>query len=81
MMTVKPFFVRAEWDEEANVWVATSDDVPGLVTEEATMEGLIDKLRIIVPELLDANGLELGKEVPFELITRRFEVAQLAGIE
>ena len=69
-MTVKPFFVRAEWDEEANVWVATSDDVPGLVTEEATMEGLIDKLRIIVPELLDANGLELGKEVPFELITR-----------
>jgi len=77
---IKPFFIRAEWDEEANVWVATSDDVPGLVTEEATMEGLIEKLRIIVPELLEVNGLKTGEEVPFELMTRRFELAQSAGI-
>ena len=39
IMTVKPFLVRAEWDEESSVWVATSDDVRGLVTEAATMEG------------------------------------------
>jgi len=73
-MRVKLFFVRAEWDEEASVWVATSDDVPGLVTEEATMEGLIQKLRI--PELLEANGLTPGQEVPFELMTRRFGIVQ-----
>ena len=79
-MTLKPMFVRAEWDEEANVWVATSDDVPGLVTEEATMEGLIEKLRIIIPELLEANGLKTDQEVPFEVITRRFEIARTAGI-
>lgn len=77
-MTVKPFFVRAEWDEEASVWVATSDDVPGLVTEEATMEGLIQKLKTIVPELLEANGVKIGQGVPFEVITRRFEIAQSA---
>ena len=75
-MRVKPFFVRAEWDEEASVWVATSDDVPGLVTEEVTMEGLIQKLRILIPELLEANGLTSGQEVPFELMTRRFEIVQ-----
>ena len=34
----KIYFVRAEWDEEAKVWVATSDDVPGLETEAETME-------------------------------------------
>ncbi len=79
-MTVKPFFVRAEWDEEANVWVATSDDVPGLVTEEATMEGLIEKLKVIIPELLEANGVQTDQEVPFEIMTRRFEIAQSAGI-
>lgn len=79
-MTAKPFFVRAEWDEEARVWVATSDDVPGLVTEEATMEALIEKLRMIVPELLEANGVKVGQEVPFELMTRRFEVAQATEI-
>jgi len=78
-MAVKPFFVRAEWDEEASVWVATSDDVPGLATEEATMEGLIEKL-LIIPELLKANGLRIDQEVPFEVMTRRFEIAQSAGI-
>ena len=77
-MKEKPYFIRAEWDEEAAVWVATSEDVPGLVTEENTMEGLIKKLRIIVPELLEANGIETGEDVPFEVITRRFEIAQSA---
>ena len=79
-MTVKPFFIRAEWDEEASVWVATSDDVPGLVTEEGTMEGLIEKLKVIIPELLEANGIRFDQEVPFEVLTRRFETAQTAGI-
>ena len=79
-MTIKPFFIRAEWDEEASVWVATSDDVPGLVTEECTMEGLIEKLKVIIPELLEANGVQINQEVPFEVITRRFETAQATGI-
>jgi predicted RNase H-like HicB family nuclease len=79
-MRVKPFFVRAEWDEEASVWVATSDDIPGLVTEEATMEGLIEKLKILIPELLEANGVHVDQQVPFEVMTRRFEIAQSAGI-
>ena len=26
----KPYYVHAQWDEEAKVWVASSDDVPGL---------------------------------------------------
>ncbi|MBW1789940.1 MAG: DUF1902 domain-containing protein [Deltaproteobacteria bacterium] len=77
-MTAKPLFVRAEWDEEANVWVATSDDVPGLATEEATLEELIEKLKIMVPELLKANGIIMEREVPFEVMTRRFELAQPA---
>ena len=79
-MTIKPFFIRAEWDEEASVWVATSDDVPGLATEEATMEGLIERLKVIIPELLEANGVQFDREVPFEVMTRRFEIAQSAGI-
>ena len=78
-MAVKPFLVRAEWDEEASVWVATSDDVPGLATEEATMEGLIEKLKLIIPELLKANGLRIDREVPFEVITRRCEIDQIIG--
>ena len=76
----KPLFVRAEWDEEALVWVATSDDVPGLATEEDTLEGLVKKLKVLIPELLEANGAAKEGEIPFEILTRRFEIAQSAGI-
>ena len=72
----KPLFVRAEWDEDARVWVATSDDVPGLATEEDNLEGLIEKLKIMIPELLDVNEAKGEGEVSFELLTRRFEIAQ-----
>jgi hypothetical protein len=44
------------------------------------MEGLIEKPRVIIPELLEANGVEIDQEVPFEVMTRRFEIAQPAGI-
>ena len=72
----KVLFIRAEWDDEANVWVATSDDVPGLATEADSMEGLSAKLRVMVPELLDANGYPGGAETSYELLARKFFVAQ-----
>ena len=75
-MKGKPLFIRAEWDEEAMVWVATSDDVPGLATEAVTMEDLIEKLKVMIPELLLANNATVEDEVPFEIITRRFEFTQ-----
>ena len=39
--------VRAEWDQEARVWVAESGNLPGLVTEAETVEQLFEKLRPI----------------------------------
>ena len=47
--------IEATWDPEATVWVATSEGVPGLATESATLEALATKLRTLVPELLEAN--------------------------
>ena len=52
----KVFGLLAEWDGEAGVWVATSEDVPGLVTEAETVEALMEKLRVLVPELLELNA-------------------------
>jgi len=48
--------INAMWDADAAVWVATSDDVPGLVTESKTFEALLKKLRTLVPELLELNA-------------------------
>lgn len=44
--------VRAEWDDEAQVWVAESSNLPGLVTEAETVEGLFEQLRVMVPGLM-----------------------------
>jgi predicted RNase H-like HicB family nuclease len=68
------FTVNAKWDDEAKVWVATSEDVPGLVTEAETIERLFEKLRVMIPELLEANGTPLGKEVeeiPVHIVQER----------
>ena len=63
------YVVRATWDGDANVWVAESDDVPGLVAEAPTPEALLSKLRVLVPELPELNGCapESG-EVSLEVI-------------
>ncbi|WP_341327890.1 DUF1902 domain-containing protein [Methylotuvimicrobium sp. KM2] len=71
---LKILFIRAEWDEEASVWVATSDDVPGLATEATTLEQLSTKLEYMIPDLLDANGYPDGPDVPFELLARKLSV-------
>jgi hypothetical protein len=52
--------VRAHWDEEAQVWWAESEDVPGLVTEAATFDELIQNVRELTPELLQLNGVQLA---------------------
>ena len=73
-MGPKQITVSAEWDPEAKVWVATSDDVPGLITEADTVEALAEKLSVMVPELLEANGTLAGdaiREAPINLIAHR----------
>ena len=70
---MREYKVIAFWDREASVWVAESEDVPGLVTEAETVEQLVGKLRVLVPKLLEANGvLSAGAEdVPIRLVAER----------
>jgi len=73
---IKKLTVKAFWDSEANVWVAESDDVPGLITEANTMEKLIDKLHSLIPELLQENSIlqeQDIQEIPFLLYSERME--------
>ena len=74
----KPYLIHAEWDDEAGVWVATSDDVPGLATESASLEVLAEKLQHLVPELLEANGVAMDDAVTYELMARRWGITSRA---
>jgi len=75
-----PYHVIAEWDDESQVWVASSEDVPGLATGADTFEALVDKLKVVIPELLVENGiLPAGTgSVPFEIKAERTEYAHVA---
>ncbi len=69
--------IKAMWDSEACVWVASSDEVSGLCTEAETMELLIEKLKTIVPELLQANGVVFSpSKLSFHIVSERTELIE-----
>ena len=39
---MKNYEIHAEWDTEAGVWIATSEDVPGLCAQADTFDDLVD---------------------------------------
>ena len=71
-MPGKIILVRAVWDESAAVWVATSEDVPGLVTEADTMEQLRTKVLVMIPELLQDNNVAFDwPEIPVHILAEQ----------
>jgi len=78
---MSPYNVKAEWDGEAGVWVASSDDIPGLATGADTLEELIEKLKVVIPELLEENGLLAADadDVSFVVLAERVEQTRRAA--
>ena len=80
-MSQLKYEVSAFWDKEAQVWVAESESVPGLATEAETLEALTQKLRTLVPELLQLNRIiedtSVG-EIEIEITSHRQETVQIA---
>ena len=66
----KAYQVVARWDSEAGVWVAESDDVPGLVAEAESPNLLREKLRVLIPELLELNGVLAPSAEPVRFSVR-----------
>lgn len=57
------YTVNLNWDNEAAVWVATSDNVPGLILEGGSLDALIERVRFAIPELLSLGGSIENKPV------------------
>jgi len=60
--------VLAQWDGEAGVWVAESEDVPGLVAEADSPNVLVQKLKTLIPELLELNGVRNDRSASFHVL-------------
>lgn len=44
------------WDKEAAVWVATSEDITGLVMESGSLDALMERVKNATTELLELNS-------------------------
>jgi predicted RNase H-like HicB family nuclease len=53
----RPIVIHADWDADAGVWVATTSDLRGLVTEAETIEALRAKLPGMIHDLLEEYGI------------------------
>lgn len=62
------YSVQARWDTEGGVWVAESEDVPGLVAEAESPNELSKKLRVLIPELLELNRALPPDSKPVEFV-------------
>ena len=62
--------IKLIWDDEAAVWVAASQDVPGLVLESGSFDALLERVRYAVPELIELNG-EKPDKLRLTYITER----------
>jgi len=61
--------VRALWDPEAAVWVATSDDMAGLAIEADRVEDLERKVVNAISDLLKVDGYQGQlREIPVHII-------------
>lgn len=61
--------VRASWDAEASVWVASSTDIDGLAVEADTLEALTTKVTQAIADLIELNGIDCDlKEIPVHIM-------------
>jgi hypothetical protein len=69
--------VRAAWDAEAEVWVASSSDIDGLSVEATTVEALNRKVLAAIADLIELNGIDSDlDEIPVHLLAEQFSRVQ-----
>jgi hypothetical protein len=72
-MQMSEYIVDFNWDDEACVWIATSEDIPGFVLESGSIDALIERVRVAAPELLELNE-KVRKPIPFCFRSERHEL-------
>ena len=66
------YTINYTWDNEAEVWTATSEDIPGLVLESGSFDALLERTRFAVPELLELNAAEV-RPLSLTFVSERHE--------
>ena len=59
LSSMKPrvYAIQVEWDSEAKMWVAYSDDIPGLATEAPDIEALAIRIEALAIDILNEQSI------------------------
>jgi hypothetical protein len=77
-MKNQSILVRAFWDDEARVWVASSSDIAGLAVEADTIEALEPKVLAAISDLVELNGLNFDlPDIPVHIFSE--QIAKVAN--
>ena len=71
MKPEKELKIMITWDEDAQVWFASSEDVQGLVLKAGSYDALIERVRFAVPDLLEVTDKDALASVPLCFISER----------
>ncbi len=66
------YVITFTWDDESSVWIATSNDIPGLVLESGSFDALLERTRYAIPELLELNSID-SKQLSLTFKSERHE--------
>ena len=71
---MRSIIVKAEWNNEDGIWIATSDDVPGLVTGALTLEMLRAKIGPMIVDMIEVSELHFElAEIPVHIVAHQME--------
>jgi predicted RNase H-like HicB family nuclease len=48
--------VIAKWDADAELWVVTIPDVPGLILQGKDSDTIVEKVRLVLPALIGVRA-------------------------
>lgn len=71
IMKEPAYAINCFYDDEAGVWTAVSEDIPGLVLEAVSYDDLAARIRQTLPELFALNNVHSGGEICIQSQNRR----------
>lgn len=70
--------IRASWDDENALWFIEESDISGLFTEAPTLEALYQRIRDMIPDLLESST-DKPDELEIDLIAHKHERVKTAA--
>lgn len=76
---MREYKINLLWDKDTSVWVATSmdEEISGLILESDSLDALIERIKIVVPELIELNEKQNQTTINIVFDMKRSEMVVL----